>query len=112
MSGVDAPRGCQRRTADDGGRTTEGWPTEHTEGFLTGGNGKNGGQAGGGQTDGGPVPNPRAGKPVPRGMGFPAHVGATADRRSRIAAHAIWQQAEDGGLRTLDTPATPTSCPT
>ena len=44
-----------------------------------------------------PVPNPRAGKPVPRGMGFPAHVGATADRRSRIAAHAIWQRAEGGG---------------
>ena len=41
---------------------------------------------------GGPVPNPRAGKPVPRGMGFPAHVGATADRRSRIAAHAIWRR--------------------
>ena len=40
-----------------------------------------------------PAPNPRAGKPVPRGMGFPAHVGATADRRSRRAAHAIWQQA-------------------
>ncbi len=46
-----------------------------------------------------PVRNPRAGKPVPRGMGFPAHVGATADRRSRIAAHAIWQRAEDGGRR-------------
>ena len=29
-----------------------------------------------------PAPNPRAGKPVARGMGFPAHVGATADRRA------------------------------
>ena len=48
-------------------------------------------------------------------MGFPAHVGATADRLSRIAARAIWQQAEgggrraDGGLadggRPLDTPS-------
>ena len=31
---------------DHGGRTTEDWPTEHTEhteGFLTGGNGENGG---------------------------------------------------------------------
>ena len=36
----------------------------------------------GGRRTGGPVPNPRAGKPVPRGMGFPAHVGATADRRA------------------------------
>ena len=31
-----------------------------------------------------PAPNPRAGKPVPRGMGFPAHVGATADRAGRV----------------------------
>ena len=30
---------------------------------------------------GGPVPNPRAGKPVPRGMGFPAHVGAEDGQR-------------------------------
>jgi len=36
-----------------------------------------------------PVPNPWAGKPVPRGMGFPAHVGSTADRRSCIAAHDL-----------------------
>ena len=44
------------------GRTAEGWPTEHTEhteGFLTGGNGVNGGRRVR------PVPNPRAGKPVP-----------------------------------------------
>ena len=31
-----------------------------------------------------PVPNPRAGKPVPRGMGFPAHVGVTVDRAGRV----------------------------
>jgi hypothetical protein len=67
--------------------------TEHTEGFLTGGNGE------GGRRSVRPVPNPRAGKPVPRGMGFPAHVGATADLRSRIAAHAIWQRAEGGRRR-------------
>ena len=36
---------------------------------------------------------------MPRGMGFPAHVGATADLRSRIAAHAIWQRADDGWRR-------------
>ena len=38
----------------------EGWPTEHTEHteeFLIGGNGVNGGRRA--------VPNPRAGKPVP-----------------------------------------------
>ena len=67
--------------ADAGGRRAEGWPTEHTEhteGFLTGGNGVNGGRRVR------PVPNPRAGKPVPRGMGFPAHVGATADRAGRV----------------------------
>ena len=83
MSVVDASR-----RAEGGGRKAEGWPTEHTEHteeFLIGGNGVNGGRRA--------VPNPRAGKPVPRGMGFPAHVGATADRRSRRAAHAIWQQA-------------------
>ena len=39
MSVVDASR-----RADGGGRRTEGWPTEHTEGFLTGGNGVIGGR--------------------------------------------------------------------
>ena len=29
-----------------------------------------------------PAPNPRAGKPVPRGMGFPAHVGAEDGSRT------------------------------
>ena len=60
----------------------EGWPTEHTEHteeFLIGGNGEGGGRRAEGVW---PAPNPRAGKPVPRGMGFPAHVGATADRRA------------------------------
>ena len=47
---------------------------------------------------------------MPRGMGFPAHVGATADRRSRRAARAIWQQAAGsrrraGGGQPLDTPS-------
>ena len=49
--------------ADAGGRRTEGGPTEHTEHteeFLTGGNGVIGGR-----------------------RVFPAHVGATADRRSQ-----------------------------
>ncbi len=58
-----------------------------------------------------PVPNPRAGKPVPRGMGFPAHIGAIADRRPRIAAHGTHgrifdrrerrdrRAADDGGRR-------------
>ena len=35
--------------ADAGGRRAEGWPTEHTEhteGFLTGGNGEGGGRMG------------------------------------------------------------------
>ena len=54
----------------------EGWPTEHTEEFLIGGNGVNGGRRA--------VPNPRAGKPVPRGMGFPAHVGAEGGGWRRI----------------------------
>ena len=49
--------------SEDGGRRTDDGGRRRAEG-------------------GGPVPNPRAGKPVPRGMGFPAHVGATADRRS------------------------------
>ena len=51
-----------------------------------------------------PVPNPRAGKPVPRGMGFPAHVGATADRRSRRAAHAIWQRTDGRGRSVRPVP--------
>ena len=65
-----------------GRRRAEGWPTEHTEEFLTGGNGVIGGRIAEGVW---PAPNPRAGKPVPRGMGFPAHVGATADRAGRMA---------------------------
>ena len=51
-----------------------------------------------------PAPNPRAGKPVPRGMGFPAHVGATADRRSRRAAHAIWQRTDGRGRSVRPVP--------
>jgi len=93
-----------RRTAEGGRRTAEGGQqradggrlptehTEHTEGFLTGGNGESAGGEADGRRSVRPVPNPRAGKPGPRGMGFPAHVGATADRRSRRAAHAIWRR--------------------
>ena len=38
--------GEKGRMTEDGGLRTEGWPTEHTEGFLTGGNGEG---AGGGR---------------------------------------------------------------
>ena len=70
-------------------RRTEDWPTEHTEhteGFLTGGNGEGGGRRAEG---GGAVPNPRAGKPVPRGLGFPAHVGAEDGSREGAPAHSF-----------------------
>ena len=58
------------RRTDDGGRRAEGGRRRAAEG-------------------GGPVPNPRAGKPVPRGMGGPAHVGAEDGWREGAPAHSF-----------------------